>query len=276
MLRRVWFRLTRPFRPAPPPPPAAEEAEAEGDGTPARHFVSDYRNYVSHLKSATDEKTAMALAIGGQFEGFGQIQLDLLRMFGLKDGISFVDLACGSGRTASAIAKHHEVEYLGVDVVPDLIAYAAKITPEHFRFVISENFDIDAPDNSVDLISAFSLFTHLQHEETYLYLEEVARVLKPGGRIVFSFLEFSMLSHWNVFTVTKDQAKANTRTHLNVFIERPVLELWAEHLGLTIHQIVPGNEEAIMLSAPAKLDDGTVLKESAAFGQTVCVLEKPA
>lgn len=274
MLRRLWFRLTRPFRPAPPEPVVA--GESVDGGPPARHFVADYRNYVNHLKSATDEKTAMSLAIGGQFDGFGQIQLDLLRMFGLRDGISFVDLACGSGRTASVISKHHEVEYLGVDVVPDLIAYAATLTPDHYRYEISENFDINAPDNSVDLISAFSLFTHLQHEETYLYLEEVARVLKPGGRIVFSFLEFAMLSHWNIFSTTKDQAKLNTRTHLNVFVERPVLELWAEHLGLTIHQIVPGNEEAIKLSAPAKLDDGSVLENQAAFGQTVCVMEKPA
>ena len=50
---------------------------------------------------------------------------------------------------------------------------------------------IPAPDACADMVCAFSVFTHLLHTETYLYLEDIRRVLRPGGRLVFSFLEFA-------------------------------------------------------------------------------------
>jgi hypothetical protein len=40
--------------------------------------------------------------------------------------------------------------------------------------------------DSVDMIRAFSVFTHIEHEDSYLYLKEALRVVRPGGRFVFS------------------------------------------------------------------------------------------
>lgn len=240
-----------------------------------RHFVTDYNQHVAHLKVAHDEKTAMSLAIGGQYEAFGQIQLDLLRLYGLRDGVSLIDLACGSGRTATAVSREFDITYLGVDVVQDLIDYAARNTPDHYRYAISEDLKIPAADASADLVCSFSLFTHLRHEETYLYLEEVFRTLKPGGRIVFSFLEFAIPSHWAVFAQTLEQTRRVKRPHLNMFIERPVLELWAERLGFTVDAYLNGHEAVIPLTKPARFEDGTVQEDKAAFGQSVCVLRKP-
>ena len=57
------------------------------------------------------------------------------------------------------------------------------------------------------------------------------RALKPGGRVVASFLEFSMPSHWGVFTKTVGEQRTSTVPHLNTFIERSVWQTWAAHLG---------------------------------------------
>jgi cyclopropane fatty-acyl-phospholipid synthase-like methyltransferase len=49
---------------------------------------------------------------------------------------------------------------------------------------------------SADIVIAFSVFTHLLHEECYAYLQDAARVLTPGGKFVFSFFEFDMASRY--------------------------------------------------------------------------------
>ena len=57
------------------------------------------------------------------------------------------------------------------------------------------------------------------------------RVLKPDGRIVFSFLEFQMPSHWTVFASTVKDMRGRNEHPLNVFMERNAIQAWAEHLG---------------------------------------------
>ena len=43
------------------------------------------------------------------------------------------------------------------------------------------------PDESFDIVFAASIFTHCLPEATINYIREAGRVLKPGGRCLFSF-----------------------------------------------------------------------------------------
>ena len=73
---------------------------------------------------------------------------------------------------------------------------------ERWRFERVDRLAFPAMDKEADMVSFFSVFTHLLHEWTFLYFEAAKRVLKPGGKIVFGFLEFRMESHWPVFDST--------------------------------------------------------------------------
>ena len=98
------------------------------------------------------------------------------------------------------------------------------------------------PDGAADMCSTFSVFTHLLHEETFLYLEDMKRVLRPGGRIVFSFLEFHVPAHWHVFDGTLSALRKKEQAPLNTFIERGAIACWARHLGLEVIEVVDGPE----------------------------------
>lgn len=243
----------------------------------ADHFIKDYRALVSRLRGEKSEKEAMAEAVGGSFDAIGQIEADLLRMFGLKKGMKLIDLGCGSGRAAVALARDFDIQYHGIDIVEDLIDFARKNTPSTYRYSVVEELRIPDADASVDMVCAFSLFTHLTHDETYVYLLDVLRVLKPGGTLLFSFLEFHMPHHWSVFQATVDQTATRTRIHMNTFIERGAITVWARHLGFGIEAWQDGNDGyCIPLTRPVTKDDGEVLTDNAALGQSVCVLKKLA
>lgn len=242
-----------------------------------KHFLNDYREHVRQLKAtAPSLKEAMSQAIGGNFDAGGQIEADLLRLYGLRSGMHLVDLGCGSGRAAVSISRDLEIEYHGIDVVQDLLDFARANTPPNYRYSLVEQLQIPDRDASADMVCAFSLFTHLLHEETYIYLEECARVLKPGGRLVFSFLEFHVPPHWAVFASTVQQVKNANRSHLNVFIERNAIALWAQYTGFSVESWMDSTQgPCIPLSRPVVMDSGEELQGGANLGQSVCVLRKP-
>jgi ubiquinone/menaquinone biosynthesis C-methylase UbiE len=207
------------------------------------HFIEDYEKHVDNLVAAHPIDEAMALAVGGDYDGVGKIETAILKAAGLKSGMSVFDLGCGSGRLAAMLGQEDgRIEYLGTDVVQALLDYAATKTPEHYRFIRHLSLSVPAEDASIDIACAFSVFTHLLHHETYIYLEDMKRALKPGGKVVFSFLEFASPGHWNVFDATIAYARGSDTPHLNQFIERNVINLWAKNLGFEVERYIEGGE----------------------------------
>ena len=236
-------------------------------------LVGAYRRWVQQSTSGRSKAEAMKYAIGGQFEAYGQIQADMLRFFGLREHDTLIDVGCGSGRTAIPLARTHQGGYLGTDLVPDLVDFAREsCSRPDWRFEVVDSLRIPASDQSADMVCLFSVLTHLLHEQSYLYLEEAKRVLRPDGRIVFSFLEFRMAFHWSVFAATVDDARGRNEHPLNVFIERDAIQSWAAHLGLAVLDVRDGDEPFVPLSAPVTLESGQVLSERGNLGQSICVL----
>jgi ubiquinone/menaquinone biosynthesis C-methylase UbiE len=199
------------------------------------HFVEDYQRLVTNLVAAYPLDQAMNLAVGGG--DTGPIHLEILKFEGLKPGMTLLDLGCGGGRTAVTAAEQMQIDYIGVDIVQELLDYAKSRSPENYLFINHQALSIPLPDDSVDMICSFSLFTHLLHTETYLYIEECKRVLRPGGRLVFSFLEFGMPFHWNVFAAAVEHQRNSMGQPIDQFIELSAIKVWCEHLGLKCEYI---------------------------------------
>ena len=223
------------------------------------HFVADYEKLVAGLVATLPLDEAMSRAVGGDYQRTGQIQCAALRHLGLRDGQSLIDLGCGSGRLAAALGHSLRINYLGIDIVQALLDYAASKSPAHYRFIRSHALHVPAPDASADMVCAFSVFTHLQHTETYLYLEDIRRVLRPTGRLVFSFVEFASAAHWQMFEATVEAQRHDTLPHLNQFIERSVIDLWAEKLGF-VHEGYVDGTTAPWPDAPALWQSIAVLR----------------
>ena len=223
------------------------------------------------LKDTHSHDEIMQLAVGGSFEVVGILEREFLIQAGLQEDDYVIDVGCGSGRLARPLSEFLRGKYLGIDVVPRLIDYANQLAgrPE-WRFELAPGLQIPEDDEQADLICFFSVFTHLRHEESYLYLQEARRVLVPGGKIIFSFLEFPNPHHWKVFE--NNLTQVTSTEPLNQFISMDAIKIWALRLGLHVSSLNRAGK--ITLSRAYQLQDGRVLQGTALFGQSVCVLSK--
>jgi ubiquinone/menaquinone biosynthesis C-methylase UbiE len=243
--------------------------------SPKPHYVRDYQNMVTSLTSQMPEDMAMAVAVGGEFRSFGKALMDLVIQCGLREGMTLVDVGCGSGRLAHAL-RDMPITYHGIDVVPELVEYAKRIcTRDDWTFDISTDLTIPLPDDSADMVVFVSVFTHLRHEESFVYLMEAKRALKHGGTILFTFLDFAQPHHWHIFQRFVDRTKAGIpHLHVEQFVDKTAIKAWAQMLDLKIKQIFDGSERYIHLSEEITLDNGSKLSGAMTIGQSTCVMQK--
>ena len=235
-------------------------------------FHKTYPRLYSDLRSTHSADDAARIAVGGHFDGFGIVLRETLIYHGLKKTDYLIDVGCGSGRLAKPLAEYLQGRYLGIDIVPGLVEYARELVPRpDWRFEVARGLTIPEQDAKADMVCFFSVLTHLLHEESFVYLREAKRVLRPGGKIVLSFLDFRLEGHWAVFEGNIKDIGVGSQP-LNAFLSPETLRIWAEHLDLEVEVIKDGDEVYVPLSTPATLDDGRVLKDHASFGQSVCVL----
>ena len=240
-------------------------------------YVATYGAYTEKLlRENPDRDRALENAIGApdreSFVSIGKLQLELLRFAGLTQESSVVEIGCGSGRLSVQLAEWLQGAYLGTDVVQALLDQAIAITrrPE-WRFQRVTGLTIPAADSSADMVCAFSVFTHLLHEESYKYMEECHRVLRPGGKLVFSFVEYRVPSHWDIMEL--NIGAVGQTSVLNQFMSVDAITTWAAHLGLDVEAIYRGDEPYIPLSEPIDLRPHH-FENYGTFGQSAAILAK--
>jgi len=237
-------------------------------------FLLGYEQLVKNLLQSLSEDEAAAQAVGGNFEFYGVLEHALLRGEGLRDGATIIDVGCGSGRLATKLARYPGLRYLGLDLVPELLDYARrKAGRKDFRFEKVDEVRLPAKPATADFCVFFSVFTHILPEESFVYLEETHRVLKPGGKAVFSFLEHASKASKPVFDANLAWVRErHVAGHLNTFLHRADLRHWAERLGFEVAALHLGESRFIEVDAESATP--AVPENLYALGQSVCVLRK--
>ena len=105
-------------------------------------------------------------------------------------GSRVLDLGCGEGYCARQLRRGGAAEVLGVDLSPGMIAGALaeeERAPLGIQYEQGDATDLEQlPDGRFDLVVAVFLFNYLTSEASTTCMREVRRVLRGGGRFVFS------------------------------------------------------------------------------------------
>lgn len=121
-------------------------------------------------------------------QSFGMHRLwkrKLIRMAAVKPGEKALDLCCGTGDVAFALAREG-AEVLGVDFSGPMLAVAKqrqeRDAVDKVEFVRGDALHLPAADSSVDILTISYGLRNLADFEGGL--REMLRVLKPGGRLL--------------------------------------------------------------------------------------------
>ena len=96
---------------------------------------------------------------------------------------------------------------VGVDLLPDRVATARRDYPEiEFHHANAEKLDF--PDASFDLVMAFTIFSSiLERAMAQNVASEIARVLKPGGGLLWYDVRYDSVSNPNVKAVPRSRVE---------------------------------------------------------------------
>lgn len=98
-----------------------------------------------------------------------------------------VEIGSGLGRICRALSRRGFREVVGVDISPTMVRHARELVDEPgVRFELGDGQGLGAVDSgTADLVLTFTVFQHMPDERLIAgYVQEAARVLRPGGLLV--------------------------------------------------------------------------------------------
>jgi SAM-dependent methyltransferase len=103
----------------------------------------------------------------------------------VPSGAHVLDIGCGAG-TETIYLAIHGYRAIGVDFSPEAIKVARQRAQEADVTVdwrVGDALDLPIEDGAIDFAFDRGCFHHVPEEDRPRYAEQVARVLRPGGRL---------------------------------------------------------------------------------------------
>lgn len=120
-----------------------------------------------------------------------------------KDNYKVLDLGCGTGRLYHLFKDFQGVEYIGVDQSGGQLDIAREEFPQN-KYIEAEMTELPFVDNEFDVVYCIATFHHLPDEKSRLKgLQEMKRVLKPGGYII--------MTNWNLYSDSVNKIVAKNK-----------------------------------------------------------------
>lgn len=209
----------------------------------------------------------------------------------IKKNSAVLDVGCGTGRVAARVVEllDESARYDGIDIVKTSIDWCNKAFDEHSNFnfihaeVFSEFYNPDATiqakdyrlpydDGTFDITFSMSLFTHMLIDDVENYLNEKARVLKPGGVTLNSYLLLDEYSEPQVLGPRPDGRRMvhEVKGGRIGYLDKPE---WV--VGLNLDEIYAIHEKAGLEIIEAKLSNWSGGRlDSRYMGQDILIAKK--
>lgn len=96
---------------------------------------------------------------------------------------TLLDAGCGTAPMISLLADEYpKAHYTGLDLTPEMISQAKSKGLQNAEFVVGDCEEMPFADESFDIVINSQSFHH--YPDPQAFFNEVARVLKPGGKLI--------------------------------------------------------------------------------------------
>lgn len=135
-------------------------------------------------------------AAGGLYEA--DMVVDALASAGVDVASigSALDFGCSSGRVLRVLTNAFPAtRWHGCDPNGDAVAWASEAIPGATFFQSGDRPPLDLPDGSLDMVYAISIWSHFEPRLGLEWLEEMRRLIKPGGHLVMTTHGTTTIEH---------------------------------------------------------------------------------
>lgn len=224
------------------------------------------------LYEAHAQSNPISLSVGGgDYEIIGRAELEILQYFGLKAESTLFDFGCGTGRLGRhAIEFLNQGNYYGSDISETMLREFRNMVETDSSFTLFHQRDdfFPALSGNIDFFAAFSVFTHMEMEDTYRYLCNLKAITNLNSIAVISLIDYdSKLGH-QIFleqaSLPHDPRWNGVRSFCT---SRESFEIVARLSGWRIENWIHGDDK----KGIPKLNSSSEFWE---FGQSVVVLNR--
>lgn len=152
-----------------------------------------------------------------------------------RTGQSILDIGCFAGTFLSLCPEHRFSRQVGVDILPEQIAYAQAQYGTSFREFrhVPSIFELGSNvSEKFDCISLIEVIEHLTHDEIRALLDQIVDRLEPGGKLVLTTPNYA--SAWPLIEVILNRVSevSYEEQHVTRFtffdIERKLAEIYPD------------------------------------------------
>jgi ubiquinone/menaquinone biosynthesis C-methylase UbiE len=163
-----------------------------------------------------------------------------------------LDLGCGIGRVATHVAPLCRTLW-AVDASPLMLRYARRrlAGQANVRYARCRGTVVpEVPSGSVDLVYSLLVLQHLEREDAFLLMQEVRRVLRPGGTAYLTFPNLLSDTYLQAFLGYARAGHSTRRARARFYTPQEV-ERVVPAAGLPIASIEPGTEIVVVCQVPS-------------------------
>ncbi len=115
----------------------------------------------------------------------------------LGPGAEVLDFGCSSGRVLRVLAAwRDDIAWHGCDPNADAVAWADENIPGLTAFASPQEPPLPVADASFDLVYAISVWSHFGTTQAARWIDEMERVIKPGGALVMTTQGYASLAYY--------------------------------------------------------------------------------
>jgi SAM-dependent methyltransferase len=234
--------------------------------------IVSYKDFWNH--QASSAQAAIAAVDGSQSEDVVQhtgrwSAAQVYAALDIGENDLVLELGCGVGRIGRELAPKCR-HWTGVDISENMIEHAVERLAgcDNVSFHrLDRNSLAILEDNSFDKAYSIAVFCHMDKEDLFLYMQELNRVIRPGGTL---FVETWNLSHpvgwrrWAYEPLVWSRADHSQRKDVarNQFCTADEFELYVTHAGFeTLANF--NASQSVQIIAGKKLEAGQKAAELA-------------
>ncbi len=147
----------------------------------SKRTFDDFNEYASNYRAIHSQNVKLT---GADSFYFAEHKVNELKNYEKTDSINMLDVGCGDGMTEVYVQQYFPSWTAeGIDIAAQSIAEANDRNLNNANFNVFNGTDIPFADNCFDIVFVAAVLHHVDFSLHEKILNEIYRVLKPGGRL---------------------------------------------------------------------------------------------